>query len=187
MNEPGSGPAATLLDELLPTFEVVERHATELPVPPAAAWRLVRETDFGRSAVIRVLFRLRGLTPRFRPAGRGGRARIRLDDFVRAGFLDLGQRGGRELVVGTVVGPAADGGRLGPAAFAALRSPGHIKIAMSFLVAPAGTGALVSTETRVHTTDRASRRRFAAYWLLVGPFSALIRRRMLALLRAGAR
>jgi hypothetical protein len=31
-------------------------------------------------------------------------------------------------------------------------------------------------ETRVALTDEQSRRRFRRYWLLIGPFSALIRR-----------
>ena len=34
----------------------------------------------------------------------------------------------------------------------------------------------VTTETRVATTDPRSGRHFAAYWLVVGPLSALIRR-----------
>ena len=34
----------------------------------------------------------------------------------------------------------------------------------------------MTTETRVATTDPRSRRRFAAYWVVVGPASALIRR-----------
>ena len=36
------------------------------------------------------------------------------------------------------------------------------------------------TETRVAAMDARSRRAFRAYWLAVGPFSALIRRRWLA-------
>jgi hypothetical protein len=39
------------------------------------------------------------------------------------------------------------------------------------------------TETRVLLTDEASRRAFARYWLVVKPFSGLIRRRWLALAR----
>jgi hypothetical protein len=42
---------------------------------------------------------------------------------------------------------------------------------------------LVTTETHVFATDELARRTFARYWMIVGPFSALIRRRMLAALR----
>jgi len=36
--------------------------------------------------------------------------------------------------------------------------------------------SLLSTETRVYANDAASRRRFAVYWRLIYPGSALIRR-----------
>jgi hypothetical protein len=36
------------------------------------------------------------------------------------------------------------------------------------------------TETRVQALSAAARRRFRLYWLVVGPFSALIRRRWLS-------
>ncbi len=47
---------------------------------------------------------------------------------------------------------------------------------MSFLVEPNGAGSLVTTETRVFATDDSARRRFAAYWRVIYPGSALIRR-----------
>src|SRR6266568_8960026 len=50
---------------------------------------------------------------------------------------------------------------------------------------PAG-GTRLATETRVHATDSAARRRFRLYWFVVGPFSALIRRRWLAAARRAA-
>ena len=43
---------------------------------------------------------------------------------------------------------------------------------------PGGRSQL-TTETRVAATDAASRRSFGRYWRVVGPFSALIRRRWL--------
>jgi hypothetical protein len=50
---------------------------------------------------------------------------------------------------------------------------------------PGGTS--VTTETRVLAPDAGSRRAFRLYWLVVGPFSALIRRRWLrAIARACA-
>jgi len=36
--------------------------------------------------------------------------------------------------------------------------------------------AIVTMETRVRCTDQNSRRRFRRYWLLVGPFSHLLRK-----------
>src|ERR1019366_56115 len=52
---------------------------------------------------------------------------------------------------------------------------------------PWGSGrSLITTETRTAATDPASLRRFARYWLLVGPFSALIRRLTLRIVKSDA-
>jgi hypothetical protein len=40
--------------------------------------------------------------------------------------------------------------------------------------------ALLYTETRVAAMDDRARRAFRRYWLVVGPFSGLVRRRWLA-------
>jgi hypothetical protein len=48
---------------------------------------------------------------------------------------------------------------------------------MNFRVTPDGAGgSMVSTETRVFASDASARRRFAAYWRLIYPGSATIRR-----------
>jgi len=174
-----------LIDRIIPAFEFVERHATTIPAPPATVYRSLREVDFTRSWIIRVLFGVRGLAPRFRQEGR--RMRARLDDFVSAGFLLLDENPGEEIVLGVLWGPEAVGvAGVDADRFAALDAPGHVKAVLNFTVAPSAAGTLVTTETRVHATDETARRRFARYWLVVGPFSALIRRRMLAVLRAEA-
>jgi hypothetical protein len=48
---------------------------------------------------------------------------------------------------------------------------------MNFVVTPdAAAGSVLSTETRVFATDPAGRRRFARYWRVIYPGSAIIRR-----------
>lgn len=148
---------------------------------PDRAYRAVREVDLSDSAVIRSLFALRGL-PRRGP--------LSLDDLPRIGFVILAEDPGREIVLG-LVGRfwRARGGlrRVAPGEFDAFAEPGFAKAAWNFLVEPAGGGrSAVSTETRVVTTDPASLRSFRRYWRLAGPFSALVRRRTLALIREGA-
>jgi hypothetical protein len=55
--------------------------------------------------------------------------------------------------------------------------PGFALAAMNFVVTPDGAnGSIVSTETRVYATSVLARRRFAAYWRVIYPGSALIRR-----------
>jgi len=58
-----------------------------------------------------------------------------------------------------------------------------VRMAAAFRAEPAAGGARVSTETRVAAVDAEARRAFRRYWLVVGPFSALIRGRWLAAVR----
>ena len=111
----------------------------------------------------------------------------------RTGFLLLGESPGHEIVFSTVVqpwkavtddepAPQAEPGR-----FAAFDTPGYVKVAFNIRVEPYGSGrALITTETRTAATDPTSLRRFTRYWLLVGPFSALIRRLMLRIVKSDA-
>jgi hypothetical protein len=52
---------------------------------------------------------------------------------------------------------------------------GSVRIAMNFR----REGGKLSTETRVQAVDGEARRVFLRYWRVIGPFSALIRRRWL--------
>jgi hypothetical protein len=48
---------------------------------------------------------------------------------------------------------------------------------MNFRIEDAGpTACTLTTETRVYATDASTRRRFAGYWRVIYPGSALIRR-----------
>ena len=62
-----------------------------------------------------------------------------------------------------------------------------VSIAIDFVARPDGGGSVLSTETRVRANTRRARLVFRAYWLLVGPFSALIRRRWLRAIARAAR
>lgn len=164
----------------MPAWEVGEIHATEVLASPEACWRAVRTTDFRESWLIRTLFRLRGLS-----ADLGD-----LESFIAEGFDLVAEAPGRELVLGMAGG--VRGRRLvqfptPPSGLAAFDAPGVIVIAWNFTVEPQGPAACrVRTETRVRATSPGARAAFRAYWFVVGPFSALIRRRMLALIRRAA-
>jgi hypothetical protein len=53
--------------------------------------------------------------------------------------------------------------------------PGTVRVVANFL----SDGERLSTETRIEAVDDAARRAFLRYWRVVGPFSAVIRRRWL--------
>jgi hypothetical protein len=179
------GKTIVLIDRFVPPGAgVAERHAVRVAAPPARAFRALRAVDFSRSSTIRTLFRLRGLVPLAGPA-----PAVRLEDFVRHGFVRLAETPDAELVLG-VVGqfwrPSGGLRPVAPGAFAGFDEPGYAKAAWNFHIAAAGSGSLLSTETRVVTTDPTAERMFRLYWLGVGPFSKLIRRRMLHQIRMAA-
>ena len=108
---------------------------------------------------------------------------------LEEGFTLLGEQPGEELVLGTVGRFWHGGGEtrpISPARFREPTPPGTAKAAWSFAVDRRPGGTELRTETRVLCADAAARRRFRAYWLLIRPFSGLIRREMLAAVRSAA-
>jgi hypothetical protein len=166
-----------LLDRFMPEWQWDEHHAVEIAAPPEATWRALQSCDFRRSRVIDGLLRLRGLPTRARTlAG--------LADM----FTVLGEQPGQEIVwglVGQFWRPSAGVRATQPSEFASFAEPGFVKTAWNFHLAPLdGARTRLSTTTRVLPTDGYARRRFRLYWLLVRPFSGLIRREMLRLVKA---
>lgn len=160
-----------------------ERHERVVRVSPERAVELALEMDAEEDRVIAALVRLRGMKRNRRASG--GTMR----DFFRAnGFLEL-QREPREVIVG-IGAPAKikSSERItDPAEWHGWDRPGWIKAAATFRAEPAGHGASnLITETQVVATDETAQRRFRRYWRVVGPFSALIRRRWLKQLAKAA-
>lgn len=170
-----------LLDKYLPFFEARERHEVLVRAEPARAYAAVRSLDLERSMLVRALFRIRTLPERIRSRQRISPREPRpfLDTALSIGWRILEEASGEEIVVGAVTRPWTASPRfqgMPGEAFCAFAEPGYAKIAWNFAVRPAGPGlARVSTETRVVTTDPASRRLFRAYWLVLGPFIRMIR------------
>ena len=59
-------------------------------------------------------------------------------------------------------------------------------MALSLEVTPRAGGSHLRTETRVRPTDTGAWRAFRPYWLVVKPFSSLIRRDLLLAIRRRA-
>jgi hypothetical protein len=185
----GRRESVMLIDAWMPAWDEVERHETRIRAPREAVWRAVRTMDFARSPVIAALFALRSLPGLF---SRGPRKRAlgsTLDGLLRNGFVLMGERPGEELLLG-VAGrfwrPSGDVVRLTADELRGFDRPGYAVGAWNFTLAEEGDAVRLATETRVRCTDAASRRSFRRYWLLVGPFSALIRREMLRSIRRAA-
>jgi hypothetical protein len=181
----------TLLDRYVPVYQFNEVHSLRVAAPPAAVYRAINEVTAGEIRFFRTLTTIRRL-------GRPGPESILnaperrpiVEVATRTTFLPLAAEPERELVVGTVVVAPRGWRRAALAdaeAFRTLAGAGFAKAAMNFHVAPDGRGgSLVSTETRVYATDAPSRRRFAAYWRVIYPGSAIIRRSWLQAIRRRA-
>lgn len=176
-----------LLDSYLGEYDVAEVHACIVNGDVRATWEAIRNADLSSIPVVHSLLVLRSLPGRLRAINSGQAAPapppFSFGDMPRVGFQLLGERPA-EIAFGFVGKPWKVGAEqplaIGRDDFAAFSDPGYAKVAFSIRAKPYGTHrTLITTETRTATTDAATRRRFAAYWKLIGPFSALIRRLIL--------
>ncbi|SOD62611.1 hypothetical protein SAMN06297387_106188 [Streptomyces zhaozhouensis] len=162
---------ATRLDELIPEWDVRDRHTQPVRAPRAEVLRTARELQFKDLPMMHLLMRVGTLGTK-----RGQGKRPFLDSMVAGGFSWL-HRDDDELIVGAAV--RTGGSDKGPSplgddpftGFQRLTEPGHYKVAFNFRV---DDGEL-STETRVISTDDATRRKFARYWKVIRLPSGVIR------------
>jgi hypothetical protein len=98
-----AGAPPALIDELLPRFDEFERHEILVAAPPATVYAALRRTDLFSSRIIRGLLLLRAAPGALR---RGRRPRrpgaVTLERMLERGFVLLGERPDRELVLGVV-------------------------------------------------------------------------------------
>jgi hypothetical protein len=159
------------LDDFLPAFEFVERHSLAIDAPAARIDAAFREVSIADIPFARALWWLRRL-------GRG--TGDPTTPFVSSELpgLVLEDVPGEGIVLG-LTGQfwKLRGGYRDPTRpqttdeFVVYARPDVCKAVIDFRVAP---GSL-STETRVHVADPAARRKFRRYWLVIRPFSGLIR------------
>lgn len=168
---------ASRLDAVMPEWQFHEVHRRHIAAPPDrvfAAIKQVRADEITFFTTLTWIRRFgRPLPPGILNAGREPIIAVAL----KGGFIAIAEDAPRELVVGTaVIRPAGPRVALTPALFTS-PPPGFALATMNFLVTPDGAnGSWVSTETRVVTTSPEARRVFAAYWRVIYPGSALIRR-----------
>ncbi len=146
------------LDAHLPSYDFVVRHEVAVDADPVRADRALRELTFREVPLVRGLLFLRGLGAR------------RPEDTV------LGTMVPRATVLEDVPGEGLVLRISGQ--FWRLTGRGPEPPATAVVDFRVGPGTL-TTETRVHVPDPASRRKFARYWRVVRPFSGLIRAQVL--------
>jgi hypothetical protein len=170
---------ATRLDEFMPAWQFRESHTIQVAAPPAQVFDAVKRVRADEIVFFRTLTWIRRGGRPIPPGILNAGARESLIDVaLKGGFVRLAEDAPRELVIGTVVAaPASGHGVLTPEVFHRMLPPGFALAAMNFVVAPDGAGrSWVVTETRVFANSAGARRRFAAYWRVIYPGSAIIRR-----------
>ena len=178
--------ATTRLDEFVPTWQFSEHHTIDIAAPPDTVFDAIRRVRADEILFFRALTWIRR-GGRELPAGilNAGSEEGLIDVALKGGFVLLAEDAPRELVIGTVVvAPPGTKGTLRRDVFKKTLPPGFALAAMNFVVTPDGRGgSRVSTETRVMTSSASAQRRFAVYWRLIYPGSAIIRRMWLRAVR----
>ncbi len=147
----------SLIDDWLPEFDVGKRYDAAVAAAPERAVDLVLAAPVAPDRLVGSLLALRGMPAR-------GRS---VEEFLRSlQFEHLGRT---------------------PTEWAAAHEGRRLKIAISFEAEPIPGGSRLATETRVSALDDRTRRRFRLYWLAIGEFSGLIRRRWLRAAQEAAR
>jgi hypothetical protein len=166
------------IDRFLPYFDVNEVHAVSVTGSAETVYRTILSLDFAKTPVIRYLFRLRGMPS----------TAIGLQRLLSSGFILLADHPGQSMVLGLVGRFWRPTGQLMPIApdnFRRAAPAGCAKAVWDFEIrSPAKGTVRLSTETRILCPDAYSRKRFRLYWLVIGPFSAWIRREMLRAIKA---
>jgi hypothetical protein len=169
----------TRLDEFAPAWQFREFHAIRVAAPASRVYQAIRRVRADEILLFRTLTWIRrGGRPLSSSILNAEEGEPLVDVATRSGFVLLADDRPRELVIGTVVmAPPGTRGTLSPQVFKTPLPPGFALATMNFLVTAEGPNAsLVSTETRVFANNPSARRRFAVYWRIIYPGSAIIRR-----------
>ncbi len=171
------GPAR--LDAWLPAGAwKLEHHAIDLELEPSAAFAALQAVRIADVPIVRALFAIRALP--FDPGA------TMESFFSTPPFLYLGEEPGRERVFG-VLGPfwQLRRGRLPtrvartPEDFSTALAEGHMAAIANFRAESIPGGCRLWTETWAWAPRPRQVFQFTMYWMLIGPFSAWIRRRLL--------
>jgi hypothetical protein len=171
------------IDDVLAQWDWRSAHFTRVAASPERAAAAAREFSGRDLPVTGALMRVRALgrrtfddRPTIETMGKIGLATLVDERYgvVLGGVLSPWRVRGGHRTVGSVD------------ELRAFAEPGWVRVAAAFTVTPDGAGCRVATETRIAATDEGARRRFGRYWRLIGPFSSITRREMLAAIRRRA-
>ena len=168
-----------LIDDFMPSFDFSETHDIKIRAEAGNVFRALNEVDFCESAIVRWLFRLRGLPTE----------KITLREMQKVRFETLGETANKEILLGlagrfwTLMG---DLKKVNSNNFREFNEKGFAKAVCNFSLDASGGETRLTTETRIKCLDAESRRSFGFYWTFIQPFSGLIRKEMLKTIKKKA-
>ena len=173
------------IDEFLPTHDFSAVYEIRIDAPASVVYECLLHSDFSDLWLVRLLMTIRS-------GNRLPRVHGDLPQRLQGtGFVMLAEVPGEELVIG-VAGKfwRPDGGRcldLTAGDFGGFARAGYAKVAWNFrLRTESPKCTVLSTETRIKCFGWAALWKFRFYWSLVGPFSGLIRKAILRLVKTAA-
>jgi hypothetical protein len=169
-----------LQDKYQAAYDFSEVHKITVDAAPQKVFPFVDNFDMSESVIVRTLLKLRNLF------NRSHEAEIPLKDY----FTELERIDNREIILGLVGQFWKTNGNLQKVdkpGFIAFSKEGYLKATWNFaLTAQNDSQTIVETETRVKCLGRKAHFRFSMYWLFVRPFSGLMRKEMLKMIKAKA-
>ncbi|WP_066852268.1 hypothetical protein [Halodesulfovibrio spirochaetisodalis] len=166
-----------LIDRYLPEYTFSEYHEIVVNSPIEEVYEVTKNVDLSKSTLIVALFKLRGLPTR----------RMNLQGLIDdIGLSRLAENYPMEHLIGFLatnhVVPIADAKE-----FLAHSLSTKVKVALNFSLSEISPGLTkVTTETRILCLSKVTRRIFKTYWLVLKPFSSMIRKRMLKIVKRQA-
>ncbi|MCB0284095.1 MAG: hypothetical protein H6627_12525 [Calditrichae bacterium] len=176
-----------LLDKYLFKYEKKEYHKIEINAGVDEIYRSVVNINLKESFIIKFLFKLRGLNRLF--SWKKSSTDIGLSGFTQNGFILLAEKTNRYIILGLAGKfwtPAGALKKMPVSDFVNFNENGFAKAVWSFEISEKNGVNILETETRIHCPDRISRLKFSIYWTLIRPFSGLIRKEMLRIVKKSA-
>ena len=169
-----------LIDKYLPEYHFSEKHTTEVNATNELILKTIIDLQpKDISVLFRLLFFIRSIPPRILGKSYLGFRSDRplMKQMEEKGFEVL-ETSNDEIVIGII----NQNGKVKKVdisqkdSFIKFDGAETVKIATNFFLEENKDNVLVSTETRIYTSDKKTKRKFARYWMIVHPGSALIRR-----------
>jgi hypothetical protein len=162
-----------LIDKYLSAYHFNEVHSIEINGFVSGIYQKMLQCDFSSSALIKFLFRLRGMSKEV----------YSIEHLTKMGFIKLDEEPGREILFGMVTdNPMFNTCQLTISSkdFLQKANGNIIKAVINFTIQDKSNSQhIISTETRVWCGTKAMKSKFKFYWFFIKPFSQLIRKSML--------